>query len=354
MKTLGFLSMRFEENEKRDFRPSFFRGLTSLENRLVLEKNFGAKLGYGEQDYLDANGKISFGERDEVMAADVVVSVRTPGFDDLKKLRPGAVFFSMLHYLTRARRNEFLTQKQIRLVSMDSVVDDFGIRLIHDFPGSVENAFDAGYQEIFRNRCPELLRVLILGSGEIGKLATDTAILKSKVPAIVSVVGVSVTKNAKVMDELLAETDVLVDASKRVKTHEHIVSNEQLGLLPQDALIIDLSADDYDVNVTPIQVKGIEGIPTGNLDQYVFYTNDPAYDKVPGQLKTQNRRTLVSCNAWPGVDPIRCLNRYELQLDPFVRLLACESTDPSLNSENPYERALARATFTHFQLLQVK
>ncbi len=67
--------------------------------------------------------------------------------------------------------------------------------------------------------------------------------------------------------------------------------------------------DDYDLNVAPIQVKGMEGIPNGTLAQFVFHTNDPAYERVPGQLKTYNRRTLVSCNAWPGVDPIRCLNR---------------------------------------------
>lgn len=354
MKTLGFLSQRFEENEKRDFRPSFYKGLAALKNELILEKDFGAKLGYTEQDYLEANRKISFGERNEVMAADLVVSVRTPSFDDLDNLKPGASFFSMLHYLTRARRNEFLTQSQIHLFSMDSVVDDFGIRLINDFPGSVENAYVAGYKEYFQASSPDLLRVLILGSGEIGRLAADIAIHKSTVPVIVTVVGVSVTKSKILLNELLTTADILVDASKRLRSHEYIVSNEQLGLLPTNALIIDLSADDYDVNVTPIQVKGIEGIPTGNLDQYVFSIDDPAYDRVPGQLTKRNRRKLVSCNAWPGVDPIRCLNRYELQLAPFIRLLARDSREPSLDSDNPYERALARSTFTHFQKQHLK
>lgn len=106
--------------------------------------------------------------------------------------------------------------------------------------------------------------------------------------------------------------------------------------------------DDYDLNVAPIQVKGMEGIPNGTLAQFVFHTNDPAYERVPGQLKTYNRRTLVSCNAWPGVDPNRCLDRYETQLDPFIRLLARDLPEPSLDSNNPYERALAKGSYAYF------
>lgn len=342
--------MRFEDNEKRDFRPCFFQKLSSLDTVFLLERKYGHKLGFSESDYLASNSRIRFCSRNDVLRAECVVSIRTPALDQLEMLEPGAIFFSMLHFLTRVRRNEFLTKKQVRMFSMDSVVDDFGVRMIQDFPGSVENAFRVCYANLPCSSKQGKLRVLILGSGEIGKLAADIAIQNSQLPTIVTVVGRSVTQDTSITNSLLRNTDVLVDASKRHKTHISIISNEQLGLLPQDALIMDLSADDYDTNVSPIQIKGIEGIPTGNLDQYLFAPDDPAYEKIPPGVRTTNRRTLISCNAWPGIDPIRCLNRYELQLDPFIRLLASNNIDFALSSDNPYERALARATYDHFLL----
>jgi len=44
--------------------------------------------------------------------------------------------------------------------------------------------------------------------------------------------------------------------------------------MPSDYIILDISTDDYDVSINPIQVKGIEGIPTGNLEKYIFYPDD--------------------------------------------------------------------------------
>jgi|ADurb_Gel_02_Slu_FD_contig_41_458514_length_1927_multi_4_in_0_out_0_1 alanine dehydrogenase len=348
VRTIGFLCMRFEANEKRDFRPAFFQRLANLDAHLILEESYGSKLGFSANDYIKVNKRIKFCSRDEVFASDCVVTVRTPDFTQLEKLKPGAILFSMLHYLTRERRNRFLTERSIRMYSMDSVVDDFGVRMIQDFPGTVENAFHAANSLLPREKTSEPLRVLILGSGEIGKLAANTAIKFTDRPVVVSIVGRSVTRDPKLLDPLLKESDILVDASKRHEPWKSIISNHQLALLPEDALIVDLSVDDYDVNISPIQVKGIEGIPTGNLDKYVFFPQDEAYKSIPPEVDSTNRRILLSCNAWPGVDPNRCLDRYETQLDPFIRLLARDLPEPSLDSNNPYERALARGSYAYF------
>ena len=90
-----------------------------------------------------------------------------------------------------------------------------------------------------------------MGSGEIGKLAANTAIKFTDRPVVVSIVGRSVTRS-QTLDPLLKESDILVDASKRHEPWKSIISNHQLALLPEDALIVDLSVDDYDVNISPI------------------------------------------------------------------------------------------------------
>jgi alanine dehydrogenase len=113
---------------------------------------------------------------------------------------------------------------------------------------------------------------------------------------------------------------------------------------------VDISADDYDTKVTPIQIKGIEGIPTGSLDQIVFQTDDPAYSRIPAGVRKDERRVVVSCYSWPGVHPHACLDRYERQLTPFLRLLA-KTPVSALNphAEDYYNRALARSMYEEFE-----
>ena len=63
-----------------------------------------------------------------------------------------------------------------------------------------------------------------------------------------------------------------------------------------------------------MQVKGIEGIPTGTLDKFVIEADDIIYDTIPKSINTTNRRIVVSCNAWPGIDAKECMKLYGRQL----------------------------------------
>lgn len=346
-RTIGFLSMQFEEEEKRDFRPSFFGKLKSIGNPILLDETYGAKLGYSKHDYLGANPSIRFCSRSEVLRSDIVSSVRTPINDELLQMKRGATLFSMLHFVTHSKRNMMLQDMGVKMYAMDSVVDDFGLRMIQDFPGTVKSALLSGFKLLDTYALSSYCRILIIGTGELGKLAVDYSVKLAPVPAIVSCVGRSITCDGDKMIMLLKETDVLIDTSKRAETHKHIIDNVTLGYLPDHAVIIDISADDYDTSVNPIQVKGIEGIPTGNLKKYIIETDDPAYDMIPPSVRSDNRRRLVSCYSWPGVDADHCLNRYEKQIEPFIRILArYESFE---NSDDPYIRALYRSSFDEFQ-----
>lgn len=346
-KTLGFLSMQFEKEEKRDFRPSFFKQLNDLENIIYLDRGFGEKLGFSRSDYEHVNKNIQFCDREKVLQADVLISIRTPIEDELRKMKRNTTLFSMLHFVTHEHRNTLLSKMGVKMYAMDSVIDDFGLRIIQDFPGTAKNALRSGFDELNTKYLTDVCRVLLVGPGEIGRLAVDYALKLAPVPAIVKCIGRSVTKEKELMRKLLSETDVLVDSSKRNETHKHIIDNDMLGALPEHAVIVDISADDYDVSIDPIQVKGIEGIPTGNLKQYVFDVDDEAYSEIPDTVSTKNRRKLVSCYSWPGIDPTACLDRYETQLEPFIRLLALEADFEEDN--NPIGRALFRGSYEAFQ-----
>jgi alanine dehydrogenase len=116
------------------------------------------------------------------------------------------------------------------------------------------------------------------------------------------------------MLDRLELTDLLIDATARVDQTRPVVPNPWIAALPEDAVILDLSADPYDFSTTPPRVKGIEGVPEGDLDQYIFGIDDPAYERLDARVSTEQRRLALSCYSWPGLRPSECMAVYGAQL----------------------------------------
>jgi alanine dehydrogenase len=89
----------------------------------------------------------------------------------------------------------------------------------------------------------------------------------------------------------------------------------------------------------------VEGIPQGNLDQYLFFPNDPTWDTmVPETIPSKNRRAVASCYSWPGIHPEACMRHYAQQLEPLMEtLLKVGYENLSLNGDY-FIRALYRAS----------
>ena len=131
------------------------------------------------------------------------------------------------------------------------------------------------------------------------------------------------------MQNILTKTDILVDATQRPDASQPVISNEWLGWLPKHAVVTDLSVDPYTLDTDPPVVRGIEGIPQGNLDKYVFQTDDPDWDlTVPNSIPSNQRRTVVSCYSWPGIFPEACMEHYGGQLKPLLNRLAKKGLPP--------------------------
>jgi len=91
--------------------------------------------------------------------------------------------------------------------------------------------------------------------------------------------------------------------------------------MPEHAVICDLVVDPYLLDAEPKVVRGVEGIPQGTLDRWEFDRDDPAWDALPPEISTRERRTVVSCYSWPGVRPEPCMHVYGSQLAPLVETL---------------------------------
>jgi len=353
--------MRKEPGEKRVFPPDFIQMLTRFAE-VYLSEGYGSRLGYSFDDYRQGNPRVFLVEQIDAFQKDYVIMLRSPNSDEFELLNRGACLVSMLHYPTRPQRVKKLNDLGIHAISLDSIVNDHNLRLVENMRAVAWNGLEVAF-DILETTWPGLQRdngrpfhVLILGSGMIGKHAVEAATKLGNIErntrqiefnglgSIAFSVGRNLTHNRLVMEDLLQQTDVLVDATQRRNPSLPVIPNAWLACLPPNAIIADLAVDPYLLDHEPPVVRGIEGIPQGNLDKYVFLPSDPEWDaSVPATIPSEHRRTTVSCYSWPGIHPETCMVHYARQMTPLMEVLLTKGYDGLCLEGGYFERALCRA-----------
>lgn len=363
---VGLPRMHKEAGERRDFLPRFVSVLDAAgAGTITLEEGYGSGMDVGPEAYGAESSRVRFGSYEECLQQDLVVVVRCPDEPALRTLRPSTTLLSMLHYPSWPARARLLADAGVRAVSMDGIVDDQGRRLIEAIEAVGWNGVQAAFREIaiahpmFGHPGRRPLHVTCLGAGAVGGHAVRAAtrygdprlreeLVSKRVPGVeVTVADFDLTWHEDYMVSRLQQTDLLIDATQRLDYSRPVIPNEWIAEMPPDAVLLDLSADTYDFTTRPPKTKGIEGIPEGDLDQWVFHEDDPAYDRLDPRVRTANRRLALSCYAWPGLKPLQCMETYGSQLEPVVELIL---SDPAcrwdLESGHYEQRAVARAEVT--------
>jgi alanine dehydrogenase len=161
--------------------------------------------------------------------------------------------------------------------------------------------------------------------------------------------GRNLITNRDTMEKLFNQTDILVDATQRRNPSEPVVPNEWIAWLPEHAVLCDLAVDPYTLDTQPVVVRGIEGIPQGSLDQYVFAPDDPSWDKsIPASIPSDHRRTAVTCYSWPGIHPEACMRHYAQQLEPLIEVFVQKGYDGLSIQGSFFERAMARGSLRYW------
>jgi alanine dehydrogenase len=203
---------------------------------------------------------------------------------------------------------------------------------------------------------------MLIGVGAVGSHVPQAAtrygnvklrdrLAKKGVPGVqVTTVDYDLTSREALMLGHLRQTDLLIDATQRLDPSRYVVPNRWIGEMPKHAVLLDLSVDPYECSQEPVVVKGIEGIPHGNLDQYIFPTDDPAWETtVPDCIDKTHRRTAVSCYSWPGIHPRRCMRVYGQQIRPLLRNIIEAGNPAKIPSQGKYfQRAIARAMLSRW------
>jgi alanine dehydrogenase len=361
--TVGFPRMQKEPGEKRVFLPEFIQYFAEKGLSVFIEEGYGSRSGFTFDDYQQGNPRVRLCSQEQAFAQELVIILRSPTSDEMELLQRGAVLFSMLHYPTRPLRVARLRELGIKAISMDSVVDDNNIRMVENMKAVAWNGLETAF-DLLELRWPDLSRPdglpihsLILGTGMVGKHAVDAAtklgnierntehILKNGNGSVALTVGRNISSNARLMEEYMRQTDILVDASQRRDASKPVIPNSWISWLPEHAVVVDLAVDPYILKVDPPVVRGVEGIPQGNLNQYIFPPNDPNWMKtIPAEVDTTQRRTTVTCYSWPGIHPEACMRHYARQIRPLMDSLVETGYDHLREEGSYFERALYRAS----------
>ena len=367
--TVGLPRMHKEAQERRDFLPDFVAFLVTLGFQPVLEHGYGAGMGFEEADYRHAAPEAQFVSHEEVYQQDYVLVIRYPTEGEIRLMRPGTCLITMVHYPTRPDRRSFLHLQGLEAISLDSIKDDTGRRLVENLKSVAWNGLEVAFQILQKHYPPPgfesphrlPIHVTLMGAGAVGSHAVHAAIhygdpnlrerlARAGVPGVqVTVLDYDVTPHVRVMLDILRKTDLLVDATQRPDASRCIIPNEWISHMPEHAVLLDLSVDPYECNSDTPSVKGIEGIPQGDLNQYVFEPDDPAFDALPSCIDTTYRRTSVSCYSWPGIHPRACMETYGRQIAPVMRTLSEVGGVQNINPQGNYlERAIARAMLSRW------
>lgn len=367
--TLGLASIHAEKGEIRAFLPAFVQKMSKIFTEVVLENGYGTKMGIEPSMYTTSR-EIRFASIEEVYIQDFVLVLRYPDDDYLKLMKPSACLISMCHFPTRPKRREFLNLQNIEAISLDSILDDNGQRLVENLRSVAWNGCEIAFQ-VLQNILPppglnspdrEPIIVTLLGSGGVGIHAVQAAIrygnpilwqevAGKNIPGnIIRVVDYDLTSHPEKFFHLLKDTNLLIDATQRKNPSEVVIPNQLIQYMPHHSVILDLSVDPYDFRNKPYEVKGIEGIPQGNLDQYIFAPDDPAWNEISRQVENHNRRWVVSCYSWPGIHPRSCMLRYGNQISPLLRHIVRSGGLENINPGGKYfDRALSRAMLRYWE-----
>jgi len=366
-KSMGFPRMRQEPGEKRVFLPEFIQFIAGLGVKVYIEEGYGSRSGYTFADYKRANPNVLMCNREQAFKKDVVLILRSPKPDEFQLVKRGTTLISMLHYPTRPKRVERLVKLGINSISLDSIANDNNLRMVENMKSVAWNGIEAAF-DCLEKRWPGLVRpnkqpinVLVLGTGMVGKHAVEAATKLGNIErnndhiaahgagAFAISIGRNIASNPVTMKALMGQADILVDATQRRDPSKPVIPNDWIAWLPKHAVVVDLAVDPYTLDADPPVVRGVEGIPQGNLDQYVFSADDPKWDKlVPDSIPSKHRRTTVTSYSWPGVHPEACMMHYAQQLEPFIEVLF-EKGYEGLSIDGMYfERALYRATLNEW------
>lgn len=102
--------------------PTSVRELTNLGHKVVVESNAGLNIGLFDSDYETAGARIA-NDVAEVFDADMIVKVKEPLAEEVKRLKPGQILFTYLHLAPNPDLTRGLMESGCTAIAYETVTD---------------------------------------------------------------------------------------------------------------------------------------------------------------------------------------------------------------------------------------
>lgn len=254
-----------KETKKRERRvalsPDVAKQLIKKGFEVLVEVEAGIDSGFSNKDYVAAGARSV--ERNEVLAADVILKVNAPTIEEASLMKEGAVSISMLYAYTQPELVEVFKERQITAFAMDAVPRISRAQRM-DALSSQSNL--AGYKAVIMGAdaigkiFPLMMtaagtitpaKVLIFGAGVAGLQAIATA---KRLGAIVEVTDVRPETKEQV--ESLGGRFLEVDSAEEVKTEGGYAKEVSAEFLAKQKQLIEEKIREADIVITTALVMG--------------------------------------------------------------------------------------------------
>ena len=238
---------------------------------ILIERNAGAAIGFGDDRYVAAGAQIAAGADEVFATADMIVKVKEPQPIECKKLRPGQILFTYLHLAPDPEQTRLLVESDAVAIAYETVTDERGglplLAPMSEVAGRMSIQAGAHTLEKAQGGLGMLLsgvpgvppaKVMVLGGGVVGINAARIAL---GMGALVTVFDVSLAR-LKELDNLYgprlmtcyssrsAIEQALVDADLVIgavlvpgAAAPKLIIRAMLKLMQQGSVIVDVAID---------------------------------------------------------------------------------------------------------------
>jgi len=250
--------------------PSGVRLLVQSGHEVYIQKDAGEQSGFSDDDYMQAGAMIFQKEKEIFDTCEMILKVKEPQPQEYDLLKPGQILFTYLHLAPLRELTEILQEKKVTAIAYETVQEGTRMPLLEpmsQIAGRVAPMVASYFLSAHTNGMGLLIgggsgvlpaRVLIIGSGTVGKNAAQIA---SGMGADVVVMGIdssSMTElealmpanvstlysNRYNLEKILPTVDIVIGAVYSVgEKAPHLITREMLSLCKKGAVLVDVAID---------------------------------------------------------------------------------------------------------------
>jgi NAD(P) transhydrogenase subunit alpha len=322
--------------------PETVKKLVKAGATVKIRSGAGVRSHFADQDYKDAGAEIASTDADAVAGADIVLTVRRPGADIVKSMKPGAALIGMLDPFSDAEGLAALAESGVALFAME-LMPRISRAQSMDVLSSQSNL--AGYKAVvdaaaeFERALPMMMtaagtvpaaRVFVMGVGVAGLQAIATA---RRLGAIVSATDVRPAVKEQVASLGAKFIAVEDEEFKQAESAGGYAKEMSDAYKQKQAALIAEHVKGQDIVITTALIPGrpapkliskamIESMKPGSIvvDLAVERGGNAELAK-PGEVVEYNGVKIMGRLNLPGSVPVNASSLYARNLQAFVEPL---------------------------------